>query len=1093
MKTKKYALALTAAILVLSSGALALYVNEEVFWQGMPLPDGWGHVEISQLPRDEFSRAGTLVIGPEGDLEIGMRVNQDRIEPNVASKLIINGGTLDTLFPHTVAYNIPNNFGPAEVHLNSGTWNSYRIRFNQLFTGTGGPCIIFVGDGVINLQNGLGTDTLDDPYVWKSEGALVAQEGYELVIEPTGGESAKIYAFPIATNPTPANDSVVSDLDLSQLCWENHFFETANIWFGQYDVDETNYQDHLTNIGSTGTMTTDGDEECFSLAAHLPLDEFATYTWVIEGFTYHPDDLDKTGDPDYPAGVQVFQFRVITPRDLRADTWVAVDELGREIGGIEQYGPQREDKVVGMFYFLLHGSHERSGPWDITKILAENPDNPEFGPIDANHHWGESAFGYYLSDDEWVYAKHASMLADAGVDVVIFDVTNGYTYYHPYTTLCRVWQRMRDEGNDTPQIAFLFPFTARPNQAPTVERVWDDFYRPGLYPDLWFEWEGKPLIMADPDFIAGDVDAEVLDFFTFRNPEAIYFSNNPVDNQWGWLQVYPQAGFHKAGSAAFTEQVTVGVAQNAYTHLLTQFSDKRGAMGRSWHNGAKDTSPDAVKYGFNFSEQWERAYALDPAFVFITGWNEWKAKRMREDDPTHHNYPSFHPDAVFWDAYNEEYSRDLEPSKTSIGDNYYYQLIDKVRRFKGVPHPQVPSDPLTKVVNGDFSDWENVEPVFYDTIGDTKHRNHPGWDPDVQYINTTGRNDIVEARVARDKNYIYFYVKTYDDLTPYTDPYWMLLFINSDQDYTTGWEGYNYIVNISVDSETQTTVVDGSDWETVIATVNYRVNGNQMEIAIPRFVLGLTDDPVQFDFKWADNIQQPMDINEFLISGDAAPNGRFNYRYDTDPAIFQRACALDSVDADLTGNCRVGMLDLLLLAEQWILEYDMQSLDGLSRHWLTSHFPEEVPYAIELQDDFSGGLGNWTTDGSWSTAFAFSPPRSVRWSTGLFGSLSGYLDGPSVNLTNYSAAIVSFRYRHSATSGTSNVIVNYHNGSNDIQITSRPTDARTAGKWFCYKDVIYNKGDHAQFFQPDFQLKLDISLGASRNLHIDDVTIIGVP
>lgn len=33
------------------------------------------------------------------------------------------------------------------------------------------------------------------------------------------------------------------------------------------------------------------------------------------------------------------------------------------------------------------------------------------------------------------------------------------------------------------------------------------------------------------------------------------------------------------------------------------------------------------------------------------------------------------------------------------------------------------------------------------------------------------------------------------------------------------------------------------------------------------------------DFKWADNLQHPGDILDFYLSGDVAPDGRFNYRY----------------------------------------------------------------------------------------------------------------------------------------------------------------------------------------------------------------------
>ena len=36
------------------------------------------------------------------------------------------------------------------------------------------------------------------------------------------------------------------------------------------------------------------------------------------------------------------------------------------------------------------------------------------------------------------------------------------------------------------------------------------------------------------------------------------------------------------------------------------------------------------------------------------------------------------------------------------------------------------------------------------------------------------------------------------------------------------------------------------------------------------------------DFKWADNLQQPGEVMDFYLSGDVAPEGRFNYRYSAD-------------------------------------------------------------------------------------------------------------------------------------------------------------------------------------------------------------------
>ncbi len=116
-----------------------------------------------------------------------------------------------------------------------------------------------------------------------------------------------------------------------------------------------------------------------------------------------------------------------------------------------------------MFYFLWHETGY-SGPFDVSKILAADPGarhkptSPPWGPLHAPHHWGESIFGYYLGDDEAVLRKHAQMLADAGVDVIVFDTSNKATYPHNYLKLFEVFRRARKEGNRTPQVAFLTPF-----------------------------------------------------------------------------------------------------------------------------------------------------------------------------------------------------------------------------------------------------------------------------------------------------------------------------------------------------------------------------------------------------------------------------------------------------------------------------------------------------------------------------------------------------------------------------------------------------------------------------------------------------------
>ncbi|MBN1124121.1 MAG: hypothetical protein JXA82_03875 [Sedimentisphaerales bacterium] len=559
-------------------------------------------------------------------------------------------------------------------------------------------------------------------------------------------------------------------------------------------------------------------------------------------------------------------------RNLYSDTWVATDALGRSLPDYNECGEPKKNKFVGIFYWTWHTAHGVRGPYDVTQILSDNPINPQWGPVGAAHHWGRPELGYYISTDRYVIRKHASMLSDAGVDAIFFDTTNPpFTFRESYMALCDEFRKMRQQGNQTPQIVFLTPFG---DPRGIVQQIYDDLYRSGLYEELWFRWKGKPLILADPAAIE---NSEILEFFTFRKPVASYFTGPTGANQWGWLEVHPQHGFKDENGRI--EEVTVGIAQNAVGSELSMMSHKDGAMGRSWHNDVKDTRPDAVNLGLNFTEQWQRAFELDPSFVFITGWNEWVAGRFTE----WYKYAtkdSYHVDALFVDQYNHEYSRDIEPMEGGHGDSYYYQMISYIRRFKGVRKPPIASGFKTIAVDGRFEDWADVLPEYRDTIGDTAHRDHKGYGS-THYVNTTGRNDLIRLKVACDSQNVYFYAQTAEPITPHSDVNWMLLFIDSDQNASTDWHGYDIRINRNVSNTKETNLERfqaGKGWIDA-HTIPYRVQDHEMELAISREILGLSDEQVKIDFHWADNMQSLDNITEFALSGDSAPNRRFNYRY----------------------------------------------------------------------------------------------------------------------------------------------------------------------------------------------------------------------
>jgi len=232
------------------------------------------------------------------------------------------------------------------------------------------------------------------------------------------------------------------------------------------------------------------------------------------------------------------------------------------------------------------------------------------------------------------------------------------------------------------------------------------------------------------------------------------------------------------------------------------------------------------------------------------------------------------------DQYNQEYSRDCEPMRGGHSDNYYYQLAAHVRRFKGVRKPQKAAGPSQIVIDGSFSDWKDITPEFRDTIGDTAQRNHAGYG-NLVYRNTTGRNDFVIAKAAHDRDSLFFFVQTLKEISPRSGRNWMLLLLDADRSTKTGWLGYDYVVNLKVLSDRETSVKVWRDGTWVsCAKAAYQVNGNGMELQIRRSAMGRMGATAQFDFHWADNIQSFDGVSELGVNGDSAPNRRWNYRYE---------------------------------------------------------------------------------------------------------------------------------------------------------------------------------------------------------------------
>ena len=617
-----------------------------------------------------------------------------------------------------------------------------------------------------------------------------------------------------------------------------------------------------------------------------------------------PVDGNHTSPEEYV----IPEDSLIYTHEVMPDTWVFTDGLGRVSLTNAEVGDPREGKTVSMFFWTWHNG--RPTVINVNNAAEKYPEavrdynHPVWTPAGFQGSWNEPIYGHYESNDQWVLRRQAELLANAGVDAVLTDNTNGTITHKPgYTALFESWGKAMDDGVLTPKVSFMLPFGGGDDTNTQVRDMYMDFYRAGDNHKLWFYWEGKPVLMGRKNAIktSDNMGKEIANFFTWRGGQSGYVCPNTTPGEWGWLSTYPQALYYannRDKRQEIVEQMTVGVAMN-HNYKLGQLSAMSGnfVMGRSYtHDNQTRYETDgkeASKWGYNFAEQFNYALEIDPKMIFITGWNEWAMARI---DGWPSGWDSEVPNA-FCDQFNDEFSRDLEPTKGALKDHYYYQMVNFVRQYKGVRPIPTPTLQTTIDITGDNTQWSEVGPYYAAYIGNTGDREGKGWG-DLLYHEYSGRNDIIGARVARDEEFVYFYVECNENITPYTDPLWMVLYIDSDQQ-NQGWETFDYVLNKTSPTADKATLekFTGNGYETEkVGEVDYTVNGKYMQVKVPKSLLNLSGYDFTINFTWTDNVHDEADAGErgdadykytqfsgdimdFYISGDVAPSGRFKYSY----------------------------------------------------------------------------------------------------------------------------------------------------------------------------------------------------------------------
>ena len=605
-------------------------------------------------------------------------------------------------------------------------------------------------------------------------------------------------------------------------------------------------------------------------------------------------EADAATEPETQPDAQPTIERVPDERGLSAAEYsvlniVGTDDFGRVIAPVD--GKVNADRYVGMFFFLTLGQHaNHTGIYDVNLITYEGTYNKAFSrfntpitPVGSAHFWGEPVWGYYDSRDPWVMRKQIEMLTMAGVDFIVLDTSNNVLYENVTAVLFDLLLEYQEAGWDVPRVVYYLGKHDLGADISVFKQVYNIFYAKDTYKSLWFTPNdpGKPMIVAPDNVIAafrssGDAQEKgFAEFFDFRVTQwpIVAPVNEPV-YEYGapWISFeYPQ-----------TSQegwINLSIAQ----HVTVNMTDTKNSRGRGWHPTQQvkgkwkgENDHENWRQNLNFQAQWNTVLdmtpeqrAQDARFVFLTGWNEWVAEKIRLNDREYYTV----------DTFNAEYSRDIEPSRSSgMKDYAYFQTIMNIHNDNFAPAVHYEYPATTPDITTDDAVWANA-PTYRDFTGECADRNFKAMAGDLIYTDTTGRNDIDTIRILRDAEYLYFRIACVEDITAHkeSDTGWMNLWIKTANAKDDLFCGYEYVINRDLNGS-KSAILNAKGQSVGEADVN--VLGKVMIVRVPLSAIGLDAHNYQIEFKVTDNVQDmENDPLNLYSTGDAAPIGSLNFSY----------------------------------------------------------------------------------------------------------------------------------------------------------------------------------------------------------------------
>ena len=571
-------------------------------------------------------------------------------------------------------------------------------------------------------------------------------------------------------------------------------------------------------------------------------------------------------------------------KDFYEDTWVATDSFGRKVADYGEAGALKDgEREVGMMYWNWWVSDRSTEARIIPDVIKKYPDamqnltSPGWSGV-ATYFWSEPAIGFYNGTDYWAHRYQLELLAVADVDVIFLDFSNlGVTFLKQTNTLIEAMRDAKKDGIDVPEFS-CFAWYGGLYNLKFIESVYNNFFYYEDCSDVWYMRDGKPFIfgLRDTENAVKNIEHKedsarienvkyLGEFFSFRENVS---PTKDKENAWCWCENFPQGARNGKMEDGRYEFMNVTVAlNNSYGPEKTTYAmGGEYTMGRSYSPAfGEDRSENGAREAHLFRTQAARCLEFDPHFIYVDGWNEWTANLQTQ----WYTFP-----LAFVDTFDDDDSRDFEPSKGKLKDDYYMLLCDFVRKYKGVRPAPVAGTPGTIDINGDIAQWDSVQPEFLNYKGVDRNAPHAfkihGTGELYPDNVTESASRVIYSKAQRDDANLYFMAKTIEgknlDKTA--------LYINSDRNYVTGLEGYDYVIGRGKSTNVEAITPDGT--YTVLGTANIVRNGNVMQVAVARNLIGETG-AVELELKWVHG--EFTDVIELYENSNTAPIGRFNYLY----------------------------------------------------------------------------------------------------------------------------------------------------------------------------------------------------------------------